>query len=69
MNELDEMVKRGAALVRVNRQGGKLTMSMIGRWLEDHSSELDALVAKIGKETGQRTTVEGMLRQIRQLHG
>jgi hypothetical protein len=33
-------------------------MSMIGRWLEDHGSELDALVAKIGKETGRRTTVE-----------
>ena len=33
-------------------------MSMIGRWLEEHGSELDALVAKIGKETGRRTTVE-----------
>ena len=31
---------------------------MIGRWLEEHGSELDALVAKIGKETGRRTTVE-----------
>jgi uncharacterized membrane protein len=25
-------------------------MSMIGRWLEEHGNELDALVAKIGKE-------------------
>jgi hypothetical protein len=35
-------------------------MSMIGRWLEEHGSELDALVEKIGKETGRRTTVEGV---------
>jgi hypothetical protein len=35
-------------------------MSMIGRWLEEHGSELDALVKKIGKETGRRTTVEGV---------
>jgi hypothetical protein len=35
-------------------------MSMIGRWLEEHGSELDALIAKIGKETGRRTTVEGV---------
>jgi hypothetical protein len=35
-------------------------MSMIGRWLEEHGNELDALVAKIGKETGRRTTVEGV---------
>ena len=35
-------------------------MSMIGRWLEKHGSELDALAAKIGKETGRRTTVEGV---------
>jgi hypothetical protein len=35
-------------------------MSMIGRWLEEHGSELDALVAKIGKETGRQTTVEGV---------
>jgi hypothetical protein len=34
--------------------------SMIGRWLEEHGSELDALVEKIGKETGRRTTVEGV---------
>jgi len=34
-------------------------MSMIGRWLEDHGNELDALVAKIG-DTGRRTTVEGV---------
>ena len=27
-------------------------MSMIGRWLEEHGTELDALVANIGKETG-----------------
>jgi hypothetical protein len=33
---------------------------MIGRWLEEHGNELDALVAKIGKETGRRTTVEGV---------
>jgi hypothetical protein len=35
-------------------------MSMIGRWLEEHGNELDALVAKIGQETGRRTTVEGV---------
>jgi hypothetical protein len=35
-------------------------MSMVGRWLEEHANELDALVAKIGKETGRRTTVEGV---------
>jgi hypothetical protein len=35
-------------------------MSMIGRWLEEHGNELDALVAKIGNETGRRTTVEGV---------
>ena len=35
-------------------------MSMIGRWLEEHGNELDALVAKIGKETGRRTTVDGV---------
>ena len=35
-------------------------MSMIGRWLEEHGSELDALVAKIGKETGRPTSVEGV---------
>ena len=35
-------------------------MSMIGRWLEEHGNELDALVAKIGSETGRRTTVEGV---------
>jgi hypothetical protein len=35
-------------------------MSMIGTWLEEHGSELDALVAKIGKETGRPTTVEGV---------
>lgn len=35
-------------------------MSMIGRWLEEHGSELDALVAKIGKETGRTTTVDGI---------
>jgi hypothetical protein len=35
-------------------------MSMIGRWLEQHGSELDALIAKIGKETGQLVTVEGV---------
>jgi hypothetical protein len=35
-------------------------MSMIGRWLEEHGTELDALVANIGKETGRRTTVEGV---------
>jgi hypothetical protein len=35
-------------------------MSMIGKWLEEHGSDLDALVAKICKETGRRTTVEGV---------
>ena len=35
-------------------------MSLIGRWLEEHGNELDALVAKIGKETGRRITVEGV---------
>ena len=35
-------------------------MSMIGRWLEEHGNELDALVAKIGKETGRPITVEGV---------
>ena len=35
-------------------------MSMIGRWLEEHGSELDALIAKIGKETGRLVTVEGI---------
>jgi hypothetical protein len=35
-------------------------MSMIGRWLEDHGSELDALVTKIGKETGRPTAVEAV---------
>jgi hypothetical protein len=35
-------------------------MSMIGRWLEEHGGELDALVAKIGKETGRLVTVEGV---------
>jgi hypothetical protein len=35
-------------------------MSMIGRWLEEHGTVLDALVANIGKETGRRTTVEGV---------
>ena len=35
-------------------------MSMIGEWLEEHGNELDALVAKIGKETGRRTTVEAV---------
>jgi hypothetical protein len=35
-------------------------MSMIGRWLEEHGNELDSLVAKIGNETGRRTTVEGV---------
>ena len=33
---------------------------MIGRWLEEHGSELDALIAKIGKETGRLVTVEGI---------
>ena len=33
---------------------------MIGRWLEEHGNELVALVAKIDKETGRRTTVEGV---------
>ena len=27
-------------------------MSLIGRWLEEHGNELDALVAKIGKDRG-----------------
>jgi len=35
-------------------------MSMIGRWLEEHGGELDALIAKIGKETGRLVTVEGV---------
>ena len=35
-------------------------MSMIGIWLEEHGSELDALIAKIGKETGRLVTVEGV---------
>jgi hypothetical protein len=35
-------------------------MSMIGRWLEEHGSELDALIAKIGRETGRLVTVEGV---------
>ena len=35
-------------------------MSMIGRWLEEHGSELDALIAKIGRETGRLQTVEGV---------
>jgi hypothetical protein len=35
-------------------------MSMIGTWLEAYGSELDALVAKIGTETGRRTTVEAV---------
>ena len=35
-------------------------MSIIGRWLEEHGGELDALVAKIGKETGRLVTVEGV---------
>ena len=33
---------------------------MIGIWLEEHGSELDALIAKIGKETGRLVTVEGV---------
>ena len=33
---------------------------MIGRWLEEHGTELDALIAKIGKETGRFVTVEGV---------
>jgi hypothetical protein len=36
-------------------------MSMIGRWLEEHGSELDALVAKIGKETGVGLRSKGSL--------
>ena len=35
-------------------------MSMIGRWLEEHGGELDALVAQISKEKGRPTTVEGV---------
>jgi hypothetical protein len=33
---------------------------MTGRWLEEHGNELDALVEKIGAETGRPTTVEGV---------
>jgi hypothetical protein len=44
----------------VANKGGKQAMSMIGRWLEEHGNALDALVAKIGKETGRRTTVEAV---------
>jgi len=40
-----------------NKQGGKLGHIDDSRWL---GSELDALIAKIGKETGQLVTVEGI---------